>query len=163
MENEQRELLLRQSIEREQRMHALADFRRSVHADRSKQLFDAGAAMHRWVMASLLLLNTGSIVAILGRDGATLSGGREEIMCWALGAALAIFSGSVRSDADDIDGLNWQSLASRDFSGPNDASDQQEFDADTTLVKRMRNTSVTLRIASIGSFAVGLAYALGYL
>lgn len=135
---------------------------RTVHAERSKQLYDNAASMHRWVMASMLLLNTGAIGLALSSEGATMGGTKEELVSWVIGAFLAIVSGSVRSDADEIDGHNWMYLAGRNFHDETQG-EKADYDGDVKLVHRMRIVAVSFRWLSSVAFAAGLAFAAGWM
>lgn len=145
------------------RIDALSDQLRTMHADHAKQLRETAAAMHRWVMASLLLINTGAIVTMLNAEGAIVQEMLPQLGCWSLGACLAIFTGSFHSSADAIDSIGWQSLASRIADAPDVGLQDAEREKDQTTVERMRNTAAILQFCSVSSFAAGIAYVAGYL
>ena len=135
-----------------QRQHQLVQHGRLLHAERSKQLFEASAAMHRWVMASLLLLNTGAIATVLSISDGAMAGALESaIKWWALGACFAVLSGSVRSDADLINSFGWLNISTRDF----DAADGNPK-GNVLMVAVMRHISTAMQFVSTAAFAWGL-------
>lgn len=111
--------------------------------------------MHRWVMASLLLLNTGAIATLLSISDGAMAGALESaIKWWALGACFAVLSGSVRSDADLINSFGWLTISTRDFATSSDKSN-----GDILMVAIMRHISTAMQFVSTGAFAWGLEVA----
>ena len=150
--DEPKDALNRESELTEQRTYELMRHNRALHAERAKQLFEASAAMHRWVMASLLLLNTSAIATVLSLKSVTILENMESaIALWAAGACFAVTSGSIRSEADLVNGLDWQTISSHNF--------QQPFTNDPTSVRTiqwLRWLAAVMQFSSIGLFAWGL-------
>lgn len=154
---------LEMAREKYQRGFALLDLRRSIHAGRANQLRDQASSMHRWVMASLLVLNTGAMVTLLNRDGVDISDIVTELACWALGACVAILSGSLHSAADLMEAEIWQDLASADYELDSGHVGREERDRARKRVYWVRVTAGGAQGAGYGLFAAGLLHATGYL
>lgn len=139
----------------QQRRQALDTHARELYAEKARQLFDASSAMHRWVMASLLLLNTSAIaLALATKVDDPLEHFKVAIATWAVGACFAIFSGSVRSDADLINSYDWLELSSAravDLSAPGRR--------DRALVLVLRLVATSMQFVSAAAFAFGLEWA----
>lgn len=90
-----------------------------------------------------------------------MAGAKGEVVSWVIGAFLAIVLGSIRSDADEIDGHNWMYLAGRNFRDETQG-DKADYDGDVKLVHRMRIVAVSFRWLSSVAFVTGLAFAAGW-
>ncbi len=156
-------LKLEMEQEKHKRGFALMDLRRSIHADRANQLREQSAAMHRWVMASLLVLNTGAMVTMLSRDGGSLGQMTGELASWAAGAVAAIITGSLHSTADLWEAEIWQDLATVDYELGSDQINKHERDRDRNHVGWVRIAAGATRGFSFSAFVGGVLIATGYL
>lgn len=109
-------------------------------------------------MASLLVLNTGAMVTMLGRDGVVMANMVEQLSAWAVGACFAITAGTLNSSADQQDAEIWQDLASTDYEMVNPA-EMAEREKDRRDAYWTRMTAGAMQFASMISFAVGIAFA----
>lgn len=130
----------------------------------ARQMQENAAAMGRWILASLLTMNTGGAVAVLSVPDKVVGPLGEPLVAFAIGAVLALATGinglvtSLR--AGPIIGDAIEALRLSVFESTIHASTKQKIRSLRPVLKQQIAISSVLAITSLGSFAMGIAFAL---